>query len=62
MLNTDLVMGPTPIIKGQKNNGLMESRPMGPSVFMLLIYFMLMDTQMNVYLFAFQFVTGTVAG
>lgn len=34
---------------------------MGPSMFMFLIYFMLMDIQMNVYLFAFQFVTGTVA-
>lgn len=40
LLNTHLVMGLMSIIKGQKNSGLVESRPMGPAVFMFLTDFM----------------------
>lgn len=40
LMNTDLVIGPKLIAKGQKSNRADELKPTGPYIFIFIIYFM----------------------
>lgn len=57
--NTELMMAPESIIRGKKSNRADGIKTQGPSIFMFTMYVMYMDIQINVYLFAFQFITST---